>query len=145
MQARLRVYYLDGKKNALPIDFDRDSSAGYTRTGRQDARAVVERVVEDGKDSVNVPLGVGPLYKLDLNSPKPHCELVEGAANEFVADLAIEFATHGLTGYVVLGLADGYHYVRVTSGISPAAIAARQKREEAHAAKWDGLQNRLDQ
>jgi hypothetical protein len=141
MQASLSVYHSNGK---VPKDFDRNSAATYTNTGMQNARSLVDRVVRDGAASVNVPLGVGPLYKLDLNKPKPHYELVKGAADEFVTDLAIEFATHGLTGYVVLGLTDGYHYVRVTSGISPAAIAARQQREAEHAAKWAKLRNRLD-
>jgi hypothetical protein len=85
--------------------------------GSAGAYAVVDTVLR-GYPAVNVS---------DVDNIGPE------AAYKFAKDLEAKFNEHGLTGYVVLDLESGYHCVRVTDGIPPAATAEMQKNEAERA------------
>jgi len=96
--------------------------------GSAGAYAVVDTVLR-GYPDVNVPQGM----------------LGKGeAAYKFAKDLEAKFNEHGLTGYVVLNLESGYHCVRVTDGIPPAATAEMQKNEAERACYLTRIASRIN-
>jgi hypothetical protein len=124
MKGLLSVYTTHSSN--IPNGFDRNKAV-YPKRG-DGAYAVTQTVVIDGYSDVNVSQG---MYGKGEDAYK------------FAELLKDKFKEHGLTGYVVLDLESGYHCVRVTDGIPPAATAKKQKNEAERALNLARIASRI--